>query len=35
MEIASGLLAFIIVIAFLALEACAVIGSLKRKRKIF
>jgi hypothetical protein len=35
MEIVSGLLAFIIITAFLVLEVCALVGSRKRNRKIF
>lgn len=35
MEIVSGLLAFIIITAFLVLEVCALLGSRSAKRKIF
>lgn len=35
MEIVSGLLAFIIITAFLVLEVCALLGSRTRNRKIF
>jgi hypothetical protein len=35
MEIVSGLLAFTIIVTFLVLELCALVGSRKRNRKIF